>query len=91
VLPAGFEPTIPASERLQTHALDRADWERAPIRNMMGNVAHTATLETQICPIQHWTCKNILCNPEIFLVAVTSVRVLTRLQTDLERGEQTIQ
>jgi hypothetical protein len=22
--PAGFEPTIPASERLQTHALDRA-------------------------------------------------------------------
>jgi hypothetical protein len=23
--PARFEPTIPASERLQTHALDRAD------------------------------------------------------------------
>ena len=22
--PAGFEPTIPASEQLQTHALDRA-------------------------------------------------------------------
>jgi hypothetical protein len=25
--PAGFEPTIPASERSQTHALDRADIE----------------------------------------------------------------
>jgi hypothetical protein len=24
MLPAGFEPTIPASERPQTHALDRA-------------------------------------------------------------------
>jgi hypothetical protein len=24
VLPAGFEPTVPASEQLQTHALDRA-------------------------------------------------------------------
>ena len=24
MLPAGFEPTIPASERLQIHALDRA-------------------------------------------------------------------
>jgi hypothetical protein len=25
MLPAGFEPAIPASERAQTHALDRAD------------------------------------------------------------------
>jgi hypothetical protein len=24
MLPAGFEPTIPVSERAQTHALDRA-------------------------------------------------------------------
>jgi hypothetical protein len=33
MLPAGFEPTIPASERPQTHALDRAatgiDWKNA--------------------------------------------------------------
>jgi len=27
----GFEPTIPAGERLQTHALDRADTGSAPV------------------------------------------------------------
>ena len=26
--PEGFEPTIPASERPQTHALDRSHWDR---------------------------------------------------------------
>jgi hypothetical protein len=32
MLPAGFEPTIPASERTQNHALDRAATGVGPIK-----------------------------------------------------------
>ena len=54
---------------------------------MIGNVAHTAAAKFLICPTQDWSCQNIVCNREILLVAVASVRVLTRMETDLERGE----
>ena len=32
--PAGFEPTIPASERSQTHTLDRAATEIGELHNL---------------------------------------------------------
>jgi hypothetical protein len=41
---AGFEPTIPASEWLQTHALDRAATGSGPVSN-----AHTKNyIETKL-------------------------------------------
>jgi hypothetical protein len=33
---AGFEPTIPASERPQTHALDRAATQIGPLNTSLG-------------------------------------------------------
>jgi hypothetical protein len=45
--PAGFEPSIPASERQQTHALDRAatgigawEYDVAKIRSAVSEVKH---------------------------------------------------
>ena len=57
-------------------------WERRLIWNML---PHNAAVKFLICPTQDWSCQDILCNREILLVAVTNVRVLTRLR----RREQT--
>ena len=51
--PKGFEPAIPASERPQTHALDRAATETSPSAIYTGNelLAHNAADQSQITVI----------------------------------------
>jgi hypothetical protein len=49
ILPAGFEPSIPASERPQTHSLDRAGhWDRRtrPAQRIILRILHFSTTHT---------------------------------------------
>jgi len=91
MLPARFEPTVPASERSQTHALDRAATENGLLYEICCPHCGCEIPNLSNTELESWSCQDILCYREILLVAVTSVRVLTRGQADLERGEQTIQ
>jgi hypothetical protein len=50
ILPAGFEPAIPASERLQTHALDRAAAGIGVFQKCVTHIVcwHSGTLENSL-------------------------------------------
>jgi len=50
--PAGFKPTIPASERQQTYALDYAATGIGTVATTMYNITHTGSLfeQTQYSP-----------------------------------------
>jgi hypothetical protein len=54
---ADFEPTIPASERPQTHALDRAALRSAIFVNTGGKLRYRIFKKNVVCTARHKGCE----------------------------------